>query len=274
MLAAMPLPSPTITEQIWDQIYAEARAARTQDPALAGLIGPLALDHHNLADALAAILPHELSHSDNTIDMHRLFRSAYQQAPHLVEEAAYDLAAIIKRDPAPHGQPLIPFMFYKGFHAIQTHRVAHWLWNQGRKTMACYLQSLTSRRFAVDIHPAAKIGHGIMVDHAHGVVIGETCVIDNDVSLLHNVTLGGTGKINGDRHPKIRSGVMIGAGAKVLGNIEIGAGARIAAGSVVLQAVPPCVTVAGVPAKIIGQAGCENPAEEMNQTFPCEDFKI
>jgi serine O-acetyltransferase len=154
---------------------------------------------------------------------------------------------------------------------LQSYRLAHWLWHHNRKHLALYLQSRMSDLFAVDIHPAAKIGNGIMMDHATGIVIGETAVVEDNVSMLHAVTLGGTGKEGGDRHPKIRSGVMIGAGAKILGNIEIGTGARVAAGSVVLQSVPPCVTVAGVPAKIVGDAGCAEPAQEMDQMLIGDD---
>src|SRR6266567_1285291 len=160
-----------------------------------------------------------------------------------------------------------PVLYFKGFHAIQTHRLAHWLWQRDRKDLAYYLQSRSSAAFQTDIHPAARIGRGIFLDHATGLVVGETAVIEDDVSMLHGVTLGGTGKQDGDRHPKIRRGVMIGAGAKILGNIEVGCCARIAAGSVVLQAVPAQKTVAGVPAKVIGEAGCPEPARFMDQIF-------
>jgi serine O-acetyltransferase len=187
--------------------------------------------------------------------------------------AQHDLLAIRERDPAA-ASLLVPFLFFKGFQALQAWRVAHHLWNTQRKTMAFYLQSLIARAYSVDIHPAARIGKGIMFDHAHGIVIGETAVIEDKVSMLHNVTLGGTGKESGDRHPKIRSGVMVGAGATILGNIDIGEGARIAAGSVVLEDVPPHMTVAGVPAKIVGKAGCARPAEEMDQMFICGEIAI
>ncbi|MDP9128589.1 MAG: serine O-acetyltransferase, partial [Pseudomonadota bacterium] len=190
----------------------------------------------------------------------------YNADPAIVEAGQYDLIAITERDPAAKNI-LVPFLFFKGFRALQAYRVAHWLWRMERRTLASYFQSRISSCFVVDIHPAAVIGKGIMMDHAHGVVIGETAVVEDNVSFLHNVTLGGTGKEKGDRHPKIRSGVMIGAGAKILGNIEIGAGARVAAGSLVLKNVAPHVTVAGVPARIIGNAGCESPAQEMDQTL-------
>src|SRR5262249_4895740 len=160
-----------------------------------------------------------------------------------------------------------PVLYFKGFHAIQTHRLAHWLWNKGRKDFAYYLQSRSSSEFQCDIHPAAKIGRGIFLDHATGLVVGETAVIGDNVSILHGVTLGGTGKEGSDRHPKIGSGVLIGAGAKILGNIEIGHCSRVAAGSVVLKAVPPKTTVAGVPAKVVGEAGCPEPSRIMDQVI-------
>jgi serine O-acetyltransferase len=176
------------------------------------------------------------------------------------------LMAVVDRDPATH-RLIEPILYYKGFHAIQTHRLMHWLWQKDRRDFALYLQSRSSAVFQCDIHPNAKIGRGIFLDHATGLVVGETAEIGDDVSILHDVTLGGTGKEWEDRHPKIRYGVMIGAGAKILGNIEVGHCARIAAGSVVIKAVPNNVTVAGVPAKVVGQAGCPEPARTMDQMF-------
>ena len=175
-----------------------------------------------------------------------------------------DIVATFDRDPATT-RFIEPVLYYKGFHAIQTHRLAHWMLGKGRKDFALYLQSRSSAVFQCDINPAAKIGRGIFLDHATGLVVGETAVIEDDVSILHDVTLGGTGKEHEDRHPKIRHGVMIGAGAKILGNIEIGHCARIAAGSVVIKAVPNNVTVAGVPAKVVGEAGCPEPSRVMDQ---------
>ncbi len=175
-----------------------------------------------------------------------------------------DIVATVDRDPAT-SRFIEPVLYYKGFHAIQTHRLAHWLLGKGRKDFALYLQSRSSAVFQCDINPAAKIGRGIFLDHATGLVVGETAVIEDDVSILHDVTLGGTGKEHEDRHPKIRHGVMIGAGAKILGNIEIGHCARIAAGSVVIKPVPNNVTVAGVPAKVVGEAGCPEPSRAMDQ---------
>jgi serine O-acetyltransferase len=175
-----------------------------------------------------------------------------------------DLVANLERDPACH-RLIQPILYFKGFHAVQAYRVSHWLWNKGRKDLSCFFQSRISEVFGIDIHPAAVIGHGIMIDHAHSIVIGETAVVGNNVSMLHSVTLGGTGKQDDNRHPKIGDGVMIGAGAKVLGNIKVGHCSRIAAGSVVLHEIPPGKTVAGVPAKIVGTAGCDQPSIMMDQ---------
>ena len=177
-----------------------------------------------------------------------------------------DVMAVLDRDPACY-RVLEPVLFFKGFHALQCHRLAHWLWKRDRRDFALYLQARSSEVFQTDINPAARIGKGIFLDHATGLVVGETAVIEDDVSMLHGVTLGGTGKQGGDRHPKIRKGVLIGAGAKILGNIEVGQCSRIAAGSVVLQPVPRNKTVAGVPAKVVGEAGCAEPSRSMNQTF-------
>jgi len=200
-----------------------------------------------------------------------LIRQAYADAledqPQLGEVFRADIVAVFDRDPATD-RFLEPVLYYKGFHAIQTHRLAHWLWNKGRKDFAYYLQSQSSGVFQCDIHPAAKIGRGIFLDHATGLVVGETASIGDDVSMLHGVTLGGTGKDHGDRHPKIRDGVLIGAGASVIGNIEVGHCARIAAGSVVLKAVPNNVTVAGVPAKVVGDSPCQEPSRTMDHMFP------
>jgi serine O-acetyltransferase len=174
-----------------------------------------------------------------------------------------DLSAVFERDPACRSY-LDAFLFFKGFHALESHRIAHWLWNEGRKAMALFLQSRISQLFAVDIHPAASIGRGIMLDHATGIVIGETAVVEDDVSIMQDVTLGGTGKESGDRHPKIRRGVLLSLGAKVLGNIEIGEYSRVGAGSVVLKPVPPHCTAVGVPAKLVNCDGCENPSQQMD----------
>lgn len=188
--------------------------------------------------------------------------------PSILDAALEDLSAHVDRDPASVGY-LTPFLYFKGFHALQAHRIAHWLYNQDRKALAYYLQARTSQEYDVDIHPAARMGKGIMIDHASGVVIGETAVVENNVSMLHGVTLGGTGKESGDRHPKIRSCVLLGAGARILGNIEVGVGAKVGASSLVLDSVPPHTTVAGVPAKVIGYTECDNPASQMHHELGC-----
>jgi len=194
---------------------------------------------------------------------------AYRADPELGAAARADIMAVYERDPACH-RFLQPLVYFKGFQAIQAYRVGHWLWKQGRKDLSYFFQMRVSEMFGIDIHPAAKIGRGIMIDHAHSIVIGETAVVGDNVSMLHSVTLGGTGKEDDDRHPKIADGVLIGAGAKVLGNITIGQCSRIAAGSVVLEPVPPMKTVAGVPAKIVGEAGCSQPALTMDQLLSGE----
>jgi serine O-acetyltransferase len=177
------------------------------------------------------------------------------------------------RDPAARGYAQ-PFLYYKGFHALQAYRVAHWLWGHKRHGLAAHLQNRISEAFGVDVHPAARIGSGILIDHGTSVVIGETAVVEDNVSLLHEVTLGGTGKESGDRHPKVRRGALIGAGAKILGNVEIGMGAKVAACSVVLKDVPPHTTVAGIPARVVGRCTVAEPALEMDATFPEEGSGI
>jgi serine O-acetyltransferase len=189
---------------------------------------------------------------------------AYAADPKISMAARADLKAVFERDPACH-RLIQPMLFFKGFQAIQAYRVAHWLWTEGRKDMAYFFQMRCSEVFGIDIHPNARIGKGIMIDHAHSIVIGETAVVGDNVSMLHSVTLGGTGKEEEDRHPKIGDGVLIGAGAKVLGNIKIGNCSRVAAGSVVLEEVPACKTVAGVPARVVGDAGCSQPSVVMDQ---------
>jgi serine O-acetyltransferase len=181
-----------------------------------------------------------------------------------------DLKAVVERDSACH-ELYIPFLYFKGFHSLQTHRVAHWLWTHGRESLALFFQNRMSTEFGVDIHPAARLGSGIMLDHATGLVIGETAVVGDNVSILQSVTLGGTGKDEGDRHPKIGDGVLISAGAKILGNIRVGAGAKVGAGSVVLEDVPEHTTVAGVPAKIVGKPLSDQPALDMDHDFCCDE---
>ena len=193
--------------------------------------------------------------------------------PSCGEAVRADLSAVFQRDPACHSYAQA-FLFFKGFHALESYRVAHYLWTHRRQTMALFIQNRMSDLFAVDIHPAAKLGRGIMIDHATGVVIGETAVVGDDVSMLHGVTLGGTGKQDEDRHPKVGRGVLLSTGAKVLGNIHVGNCSRIAAGSVVLADVPPHMTVAGVPARVVGPAGCAEPARSMDQSIGPDDYAM
>jgi serine O-acetyltransferase len=202
-----------------------------------------------------------------------LHRKIVAEAPSIIAEAIIDLEAVHSRDPAADGF-LTPFLYYKGFHALQWYRVGHWLWNNRRRHLARFLQSRVSQALAIDIHPAARIGHGVFIDHGTGVVIGETSVVGNNVSMLHEVTLGGTGKETGDRHPKVGDGVLLSAGAKILGNIEIGRASKVGAGSVVLKNVGARTTVAGVPARMVAADRHAVPALDMDQTLPRLDYCI
>ncbi|TWI37082.1 serine O-acetyltransferase [Paracoccus sulfuroxidans] len=257
------LPAPR--ESIWSRIQREARVAVRNEPLLGALIHAGLLHHATLEAALAYRFSLKLASREMSEQILReIADDAFARAPDLSVAARADLMAVYERDPATH-RLMQPILFFKGFQALQAYRIGHWLWKTGRFDMAYFVQMRCSEVFGVDIHPGARIGNGIMIDHAHSIVIGETAVVGDDVSMLHSVTLGGTGKEDGDRHPKIGSGVLIGAGAKVLGNIRVGNNSRIAAGSVVLSDVPPCKTVAGVPARIIGDAGCAEPSNTMNQ---------
>ena len=255
----------TAEAEVWRELRAESEAALIEEPLYAGLIQATVLDQRGLPGALAYRLAHRLGDGDlSRLTVRDLCLSAFEADPHLSVQAVRDLVAIRERDPTCR-RYLDPFLFYKGFAALEGYRVAHWLWEQGRATLALHVQSRISEVFGCDIHPAARIGSGVFIDHATGVVIGATSVVEDEVSMLHGVTLGGTGKARGDRHPKVRRGVLIGAGAKILGNIEIGRCAMIAAGSVVLDPVPANTTVAGVPARIVGDARCAEPALAMDQ---------
>ncbi|ENY71123.1 serine O-acetyltransferase [Aeromonas diversa] len=249
----------------WHKIRQEAAQMAASEPMLASFFHSTILNHGSLCSALSFQLANKLdSATMPAICLREIIEQAFASEPGLLEIVAADICAVQERDPAVEWFST-PLLYLKGFHALQGYRVANWLWRQGRRPMALYLQNQISVVFGVDVHPAARIGKGIMFDHATGIVVGETAVIEDDVSILQSVTLGGTGKEGGDRHPKIREGVMIGAGAKVLGNIEVGQGAKIGAGSVVLNPVPPHTTVAGVPAKIVGHPGCDKPSLDMNQ---------
>jgi serine O-acetyltransferase len=252
-------------DPVWSRIREEADAVTRREPELATFIFENILHHDTLEGAVIHRVSERLGNADVSGDLIRqAYGDALEDQPVLGEIFRADIVAVVDRDPATV-RFLEPVLYYKGFHAIQTHRLAHWLLGKGRKDFAMYLQSRSSAVFQCDINPAAKIGRGIFLDHATGLVVGETAEIDDDVSILHDVTLGGTGKENEDRHPKIRHGVMIGAGAKILGNIEVGHCARIAAGSVVIKPVPHNTTVAGVPAKVVGEAGCPEPSRVMDQ---------
>ncbi|MGU3577188.1 serine O-acetyltransferase [Brucellaceae bacterium C25G] len=254
-------------DPIWHAIKAEAEDAAQKDPLLAPFFYTSLISQPSLEDAVAHRVSERLGHQDLSADLLRqTFAVMREASPEWSRILRVDIQAVYDRDPA-YNRFMDPVMYLKGFHAIQTHRLAHWLWNEGRVDMAYYLQSRSSTVFQTDIHPAAKFGSGVFLDHATGLVVGETAVIEDNVSILHAVTLGGTGKVGGDRHPKIRHGVLIGAGAKILGNIEIGHCSKIAAGSVVLKSVPNNVTVAGVPAKVIGDTGCAEPSRVMDQSI-------
>jgi serine O-acetyltransferase len=252
-------------DPIWAALRAEAEAAIAAEPALGGFIFATILSHHRLEDSISHRLAQRLNHSDVDAGViNSLFQAVLTAEPEIGNTFRADLAAVFDRDPA-CGRYLEPLLYFKGFHALVTHRFAHALWKSNRRDFALYLQSQSSRIFGIDIHPAAKFGAGIMIDHGTGIVIGETATVGDNVSILQNVTLGGNGKETGDRHPKIGNNVLLAAGAKVLGNIRVGNCSRVAAGSVVLAEVPDNTTVAGVPARVVGPAGCPEPARTMDQ---------
>lgn len=258
-------PSIQAYDPVWQTIRTEAEEIARREPALASFIFANVLNHATLEDAICHRLAQRLDHDDVMADLIRqTFDRVMEAEPSIGEAFRADLAAVADRDPACKRQ-IDPLLYFKGFHALQTHRFAHWLLSNGERDFALYLQSQSSRIFGVDMHPAAEIGRGIMFDHATGIVVGETAAIGDMTSLLHSVTLGGSGKESGDRHPKVGKCVMIGAGAKILGNITVGDCARVAAGSVVLKDVPSNTTVAGVPARVVGTSGCPEPGRTMNQ---------
>ncbi|MFC7704988.1 serine O-acetyltransferase [Plastorhodobacter daqingensis] len=251
-------------DPVWERICEEGREAVAQEPLLGGLIHSSLLHHPTMERALAYRFSLKLASGEMPEQLLReIADEAYAAAPELGQAARADLVAVYDRDPACH-RFIQPILFFKGYQAVQAYRVGHWLYQRGRRDLAYFIQMRVSEVFGVDIHPGARLGKGIMIDHAHSIVIGETAVVGDNVSMLHSVTLGGTGKEDGDRHPKIGNGVLIGAGAKVLGNIHVGHCSRIAAGSVVLQDVPECSTVAGVPARVVGEAGCAQPSISMD----------
>lgn len=252
---------------VWTTLREEAERAAIAEPALASLLNAVVLSHRKLADALSYQVARKLSDQElRAMSAREFAEEAYDAEPAIVDAAEADLRAVYERDPACKGY-VQPFLFFKGFLALQTYRVSHWLWQNSRETLALYLQSRASELFQVDIHPAAELGSGLFIDHGTGIVIGETARVGDNVSMLHNVTLGGTGAERGDRHPKIGRGVLLGAGAKVLGNIEIGDYAKIASGSVVLKPVPSGCTAAGVPARLMNCPTCSEPARTMDHTL-------
>lgn len=252
-------------DPIWSRIRLEAEEIVRDEPLMAALVHSGILYHKTLESVLSFRLAQKLSSEEMPeLILREIWDHAYAEDGSLIDAARADITAVFERDPACH-RLIQPLLFFKGYQALQAYRIAHYLWTHERHDLAYFVQMRTSEIFGIDIHPAARVGKGIMIDHAHSIVIGETAVVGNNVSMLHSVTLGGTGKEDHDRHPKIGDNVMIGAGAAILGNIRVGNCSRVAAGSVVLEEVPPFKTVAGVPARIVGEAGCSEPAKSMDQ---------
>lgn len=263
--------STTTKDVVWERIRAEAKQQAEGEPILASFLHATILNHSTLEQALSFHLATMLdSPTASSLLLREVILEAFTSDSCIPKALRADLLAVEERDSACN-ELSIPFLYFKGFHALEAQRVTHWLWQHGRKSLALFFQNRMSSEFAVDIHPAAKLGFGIMLDHATGLVIGETAVVGNNVSILQSVTLGGTGKDEGNRHPKICDGVLISAGAKILGNICVGEGAKVGAGSVVLESVPPHTTVAGVPAKVVGRPASDQPALEMDHDFCCDE---
>lgn len=257
-----------MSDPVWQSIREEVAREAQREPILASFFHAVILNHKTLEDALSFHLASKLrSDTLSSMLLREVIDEALANDAGILDAVRADITAVRDRDPATDDL-FTPLLYYKGLHALQSQRVAHWLWNRDRKALALYLQNRISEVFGADIHPAARIGKGILIDHGTSVVIGETAVVEDNVSMLHEVTLGGTGKEHGDRHPKVRHGVLIGAGAKILGNVEIGEGAKVGAGSVVLDNVPPHTTVAGVPAKIVGRSEGADPALTMDHHLP------
>jgi serine O-acetyltransferase len=259
---------------LWQRICDEARSAIDNDHVLARAMNLAILDHRSFPDALAHRIGQKLASPDiNQAELIAIVGNVFAMDRSIVTSATADLQAIRERDPS-NAEILTPFLYFKGFLALQSHRVGHWLWNHDKVHMARHIQSRISEVLGVDIHPAACMGKGIMLDHGSGLVIGETAVVEDDVSILQDVTLGGTGKETGDRHPKIRRGALIGAGAKILGNIEVGIGAKVGAGSVVVSRVAAHTSVAGVPARLVGRPNSDLPGLSMEQTITEPEYVI
>lgn len=254
-------------EEMEQQLRKEALELVKAEPLSKLMLEEQILNRQNFADMLAVTLACQLAGEviDRT-ELEKMFSHLYEKYPELLTYAVEDLSATVKRDPACTSY-LEPLLLFKGFQGLQAYRVAHALWSEDRHFPAKMLQNIISRKFGMDFHPAAKIGYGLLIDHATNIVIGETATVGNNVSFLHGVTLGGTGNEVGDRHPKIGDGVMLGAHAQLLGNIHIGDGAKIGAGAVVLCDVPPHTTYAGVPAVEVGHPQDEMPSFNMQQDF-------
>ncbi len=269
-MATQPIAINPDNDTVWLGIREETERAAKQEPILASFLFSTILNHQSLESALSFHLANKMdTHTAPAMMVREVIEEAFCSDSGLGASVRADLRAVIERDSACDSYS-IPFLYFKGFHALQAYRVAHWLWQQDRQPLALFFQNLISSEFSVDIHPAAKIGQGILMDHATGVVIGATAVVGNNVSIMQSVTLGGTGKEEADRHPKVGDGVLISAGAKILGNINIGEGAKVGAGSVVLQDVPAHTTVAGVPAKVVGHPDSAQPALDMNHNLSCD----
>ncbi len=252
------------TDQTWSRMRVEAATGAAQEPVLASFLNATILHHNSYAEALSFRIAQKVSDREmNAMLWREVCEEAYADDPRLVDAALSDVHAVHERDPACEDY-MQPFLYFKGYQAVQSQRIANWLWRNERKALALFLQSRLSELFGIDIHPNAKLGHGLFIDHAHDIVIGETAVVGENVSMLHGVTLGGTGKDSEDRHPKVGNGVLIGAGAKILGNIKVGDNAKIASGSVVLDEVPTGCTVAGIPAKVVGKCNSKEPSREMD----------
>ncbi len=270
MQAHSPLSSVDDSDVVWQTIRREVREQTEEEPALASFYHATILNHDTLESALSYHLANKLaSPAISALQVREIIEESMQVSDCISTSVRADIKAVYERDSACDSYS-VPFLYFKGFHALQAYRVAHCLWQRKRYALANFLQSHIALTFAVDIHPAAKLGKGIMLDHATGIVIGETTIVEDDVSIMQSVTLGGTGKVSGDRHPKVRRGVLISAGATILGNIEIGEGAKIGAGSVVLKPVEAHTTVAGVPAVVVGRPQSDNPALDMNHEISCD----
>jgi serine O-acetyltransferase len=267
MVQRLEVVDPQVAPPVWAALRSEAQQVAKSEPSLASLVNAVVIRHKELSSALSYQLARKLGDQElRAMSLRETADEAYAADPSLVSKAEADLRAVFERDPACRGY-LQPFLYFKGFLALQTHRIGHWLWANDRQALAFYLQSRVSELFQVDVHPAAVLGSGVFLDHGTGIVIGETAVVGDDVSMLHGVTLGGTGAERGDRHPKIGKGVLLGAGAKVLGNIHIGDYAKVASGSVVLREVPAGCTAAGVPARLVNCPSCGEPAKTMDHTL-------